>query len=65
MSGLTVTFINKQGIEVTIALFAFDKIHTSGDLTLSPTRIDGAEIRLTADRIIRYGFRTLAVTNVR
>lgn len=57
MTGLTVTFINKQGIEVTIVLFAFDKIHTSGDITLSPTRIDGAEIRLNASQIIRYGVR--------
>lgn len=57
MSGLTLTFTNRQGVTVTIVLFAFDRVHTSGDVTLSPTRLDGKEIRIPAAQIQGFGFR--------
>jgi hypothetical protein len=63
MSGLTVTFLNYQGITITIVLFAFDVIHTSGDLTLSPTRLDMKEVRIQSSRIIGYGLRSFGVNN--
>lgn len=57
MSGLTLTFINRQGVTVTIVLFAHDAIHTNGDITLSPTRLDDKEIRIPASQIVTYGVR--------
>ena len=58
MTGLTLTFVTCTGDGLaTIPLFAFDKIHTNGDVTLSPTRIDGAAIMIPRDRVIGFGLR--------
>ena len=57
MSGLTLTFINNWGAIVTIVLYAQDRVHMNGDITLSPTRLDGKEVRISAEQIISYGVR--------
>jgi len=60
MNGLTLTFVNRQGVTVTIVLFAFDRVHTNGDITLSPTRLDGKEVRIPASQVVSYGLREVA-----
>jgi hypothetical protein len=39
---------------VSIPLFAHDKIHTDGSVTLSPTRIDGHSIELSPERVLGW-----------
>jgi hypothetical protein len=65
MERFVVVFINRQGVEIAIPTLTFDVIHTNGDLTLSPTRLDGKEICIESSRIVRYEMRALAVTNGR
>lgn len=57
MSGLKVTFVNRQGVTVTIVLVANDRVRSNGDLILGPTRFDRPAITIPASQIVRYEVR--------
>ena len=57
MSGLKVTFVNRQGVTVALVLVANDRVRSNGDLILGPTRFDRPALTIPAAQIVRYEVR--------
>ena len=57
MSGMKVTFVNRQGVTVTLVLVANDRVRSNGDLILGATRFDRPAVVILASQIVRYEVR--------
>jgi hypothetical protein len=59
---IVLTFLSKyDNAPVSIPMFAHDKIHTDGSVTLSPTRLDGSTIEIPESRVVAWSTLNAAV----